>query len=136
MSDPAGYLLDTNVVSELAKRRPNAAVFSFLERIEQRRTYVSVLTLGELRRGVVRRGERETELSRWVDRIELRFARRTLPIDKEVARVWGELSAGRSRPVVDTLLAATAMVHGLVLVTRNTRDVADAGVDLLNPWQS
>ena len=76
-----------------------------------------------------------TRLGGWVDSIETTFADRVLPVDAAAARLWGELSAGRSLPVIDTLIAATAITRGLTLVTRNTRDVASTGVPLIDPWQ-
>jgi toxin FitB len=76
------------------------------------------------------------QLDVWVDGIETTFADRILPVDAAVARIWGELSAGRSLPVIDTLIAATAIAGGLTLVTRNTQDFALTGVPLLDPWQS
>ncbi len=110
----------------------------FLDKAEPEELRLSVLTLGELRKGVETRRRVDasgaTLLARWVDELEMRFARQTVPIDGRVARLWGEWSAVRSRPVVDTLLAATAAVHGLTLVTRNEKDVADLPVEWMNPW--
>ncbi len=113
---------------------------AFVRAADAARLFISVLTLGELRKGVAAR--RRTDpiaaegLGIWVDGIETMFADRILPVDATVARIWGELSAGRSRPVVDTLIAATAVASGLTLVTRNTRDVAATGVALVDPWQA
>ncbi len=134
----AGYLLDTNVISETRKIRADARVTGFLEATNGERLFLSVLTLGELHKGVAARRRTDPEtadrLARWVDEIESTFADRVLPLDAPAARIWGELSAGRSLPVVDTLIAATAMARGLTLVTRNTRDVAATGVTVLDPW--
>jgi hypothetical protein len=136
---PAGYLLDTNFISETRKIRTNAGVMAFLSAADTAGLFLSVLTLGELRKGV--EAKRRTDsvtaasLSLWVDGIETTFADRVLPVDTAAARLWGELSARRSLPVVDTLIAATAITRGLTLVTRNTRDVAATGVPLLDPWQ-
>jgi toxin FitB len=133
-----GYLLDTNIVSETRKVRADPRVTGFLQTANEDRLFLSVLTLGELRKGVAvrRRTDAATAdlLAAWVDEIEQHFTDRVLPVDAEAARIWGELSAGRSLPVVDTLIAATAMTRGLTLVTRNTRDVRDTGVALLDPW--
>lgn len=138
MSARRVYLLDTNVISETRKLRPEARVMRFLDKAEPEELRLSVLTLGELRKGVETRRRVDasgaTLLARWVDELEMRFARQTVPIDGRVARLWGEWSAVRSRPVVDTLLAATAAVHGLTLVTRNEKDVADLPVEWMNPW--
>jgi predicted nucleic acid-binding protein len=130
------YLLDTNVVSEPRKRTPNAEALAFLRSIQETETHLSVMTLGELRRGAqMQRGPvASSEIGAWVDSIERRFGDRILSVDAEIARIWGELSAGRTRPVVDTLLAATAIRHGLTLVTRNVRDVQGIDVRLINPW--
>ena len=131
MSDSVGYLLDTNVISEPSKRSSNESVLAFVDRTPSKLLYVSVLTFGELRCGAKQKEPNGAELTRWIDAIERRFTQRTLPVTKRIAELWGELSAGRTRPVVDTLFAATALAHGM---TRNTRDVADTGVQLLNPW--
>lgn len=133
-----GYLLDTNVVSETRKLRPNAGVIDFLTAVDKDALYLSVLTIGELHKGV--EAKRRTDpaagdlIAEWVRDIELDFADRLLPVDVVAARHWGLLSASRSCPVVDTLIAATALRKGLTLVTRNERDFEFAGVALLNPW--
>jgi predicted nucleic acid-binding protein len=136
----AGYLLDTNVVSETRKIRADPRVTGFLDATSGDRLYLSVLTLGELRKGVALRRRRDAtiadRLGAWVDEIESTFADRVIPVDAAAAQIWGELSAGRSLPVVDTLIAATAMARDLILVTRNTSDVAMTGVRVLNPWDA
>ena len=135
-----GYLLDTNVVSETRKSRADAGVMAFLSAGEASRLFLSVLTLGELHKGV--EAKRRTDpgaadmLGAWVDGIETTYGDRVLPVDAAVARRWGELSAGRTLPVIDVLIAATAMRHGLTLVTRNRRDVETTGVPLVDPWQT
>jgi predicted nucleic acid-binding protein len=134
-----GYLLDTNVISETRKARADSGVIAFLSAAEAAGLFLSVLTLGQLRKGVA--AKRRTapgaadQLGAWVDGIETTFADRVLPIDAATARRWGELSANRSLPVIDALIAATAISHGLTLVTRNTRDVESTGVPLVDPWQ-
>jgi toxin FitB len=133
-----GYLLDTNIVSETRKVRPDPRVTKFLESVHGSRLFLSVLTLGELRKGVAMRRRTDCEqadlLAAWVDEIELSYADRLLLVDASAARIWGELSAGRSLAVVDTLIAATAIAKDLTLVTRNTRDVAATGVTVFDPW--
>ena len=135
----AGYLLDSKLISETRKIRADAGVMAFLAAADATRLFLSVLTLGELRKGVEakRRADSATadRLGAWMDRIETTFADRILPVDTPAARLWGELSARRTLPVIDTLIAATAITRGLTLVTRNTRDVAATGVPLLDPWQ-
>lgn len=134
-----GYLLDTNVVSETRKARPDTSVVAFLSGAVSAGLFMSALTLGELRKGVAAKRRADPaaadQLGAWVDGIETHFADRLLPVDSSIARRWGELSAERSLPVIDTLIAATALHHGLTLVTRNTRDVAATGVPLVDPWQ-
>lgn len=138
MSGRLEYLLDTNVLSETRKKRADAGVIAFLQAAEASSLYVSVLTLGELRKGVAKKmREDEYEAKRltdWVDGLEYSFADRILGIDAATARLWGDWSSERPRPVVDTLLAATAVLRGLTLVTRNIRDVRGIPVKLLNPW--
>ena len=132
------FLLDTNVVSEIKKSRPHPQVLQFFSALHPAQTFVSVMTLGELRKGVGLRSKRDPAtaqaLSAWIDGLEASFQERILPVLGPVARLWGELSVGRSRPVVDTLLAATAIHHQLTLVTRNMRDMEDLQVTLHNPW--
>jgi predicted nucleic acid-binding protein len=135
----AGYLLDTNVISETRKNRPDSGVTAFLAAADSGGLFMSVLTLGEWRKGV--EAKRKTDLlaadrlSAWVDTIETEFADRLLGVDAAIARLWGELSAGRNLPVIDTLIAATAIRHGVTLVTRNTGDFESTGVPLVDPWQ-
>lgn len=134
-----GYLLDTNVISETRKARADRGVIAFLSAAEAAGLFLSVLTLGELRKGVAAKRRTDPgaadQLGAWVDGIETGFADRLLPIDTATARCWGELSESRSLPVIDMLIAATALSHGLTLVTRNTRDVGSTGVPLVDPWQ-
>ena len=138
MSGVGGYLLDTNIISETRKKRPFEGVVDFLAAADDEALFLSVLTLGELRKGVQAKRRIEPviadELAAWVDGIEQLFADRILPIDVAAARLWGELSAARSVPVVDTLIAATALTRGLTLVTRNVRDFQAAGASLIDPW--
>jgi len=132
------YLLDTNVISETRRKNADAHVVAFLNSVDPSSLHFSILTLGELRKGVAVKRQSDPEIAKqlttWVDGLELSFADRILGIDADTARLWGELSAQGPRPVIDTLLAATAAVHGLTFVTRNTRDVQDIKVKLLNPW--
>jgi predicted nucleic acid-binding protein len=136
----AGFLLDTNVISETRRTRPDSGVTAFLAAADPAGLFLSVLTLGELRKGVEARRRTDPvaadQLGAWVDTIETTFADRVLPIDVATARLWGELSAARSRPVIDTLIAATAIRHGVTLVTRNADDFESTGVPLVDPWQA
>ena len=139
MSERRQYLLDTNILSETRRKQSDQRVIEFLSATDASALYISVLTLGELRKGVAlkKRIDPDTakRLAHWVDGLGYSFADRILGIDAATATVWGELSAQRPRPVIDTLLAATAIAHDLVLVTRNTADVQDTKVNLLNPWK-
>ena len=139
MSGRLQYLLDTNILSETRKKQANERVISFLSAAEPSALFISVLSLGELRKGVALKmlsdADAAKRLGAWVDGLEYSFGDRILGVDAAIARQWGELSAQRSRPVVDTLLAATAVVHKLTLVTRNISDVHDLGVKLLDPWR-
>ena len=139
MSGRLQYLLDTNILSETRKKQANERVISFLSAAEPSALFISVLSLGELRKGVALKMRSDADaakrLGAWVDGLEYSFGDRILGVDAAIARQWGELSAQRSRPVVDTLLAATAVVHKLTLVTRNISDVHDLGVKLLDPWR-
>jgi predicted nucleic acid-binding protein len=133
------FLVDTNVLSEARKgRRAHAGVSAFFERADDASLHVSVLTLGEIHRGIegVRRRDPSAAraLSRWLSSIEREFGDRILPIDSEIAATWGALDAAGPLPVVDGLLAATALVRGLTLVTRNVRDVKRTGVKWLDPF--
>jgi len=138
VSVAVGFLLETNAISETIKLQPNANVLSLLNSVPNSSLYLSVLTIGELRKGDVAKRRRHPSMTdrygSWIDALEGAYSDRILPVDKAIATLWGELNADRSRAAVDTLLAATAIVHGLTLVTRNVRDVDDLPVKLLNPW--
>ncbi len=133
------YLLDTNVISETRKIRPNARVMQFIGSVGRPVLYISVLSFGELERGVIQLRERDSlgaaKLLQWLEELQILFRGRTLPIDLQTARLCGALSSDRSRPPVDTLLAGTAFAHSLIFVTRNTRDVSGLPIAVLNPWE-
>ena len=133
------YLIDSNVISELRKRdRADAAVRRWFEGVDDAELFLSVLTLGEIRRGIesIQRRDRvrALALNRWLHALAAGYEARILTMDQNVADEWGRLNASSTVPVIDGLLAATARVHGLTLVTRNTRDVARTGVSFLNPF--
>jgi predicted nucleic acid-binding protein len=136
------FLLDTNVISELVKPRPEPRVTAWIDATDEGLLYLSVLTMGEIRKGIVSLldSSRRVALEAWLDSVlALRFGHRTLPIDEAVADRWGRLAAEAAAaksplPVIDGLLAATALQHNLTLVTRNTKDVARTRVPLFNPW--
>ena len=135
------YLLDTCVVSELSRPRPDPGVVAWMSEADVASVHLSAITIGELRRGTLRlpAGKRRTSLSDWGDRLRRSFAGRVLPIDEPVALRWAEIAAraeqsGRPGSFADGLIAATALSRGLTLVTRNVRDFGPFGVSLLNPW--
>lgn len=133
-------LLDTNVLSELRKgTRADAHLRVWFDRVSVDEIYLSVLVIGELRRGIelVRRRDAKQAgaLERWLTRVTIDHAERILPVDGPVADQWGRLTAKQPGSVIDTLMAATALVHGHVLVTRNVKDVAWTGVSCLNPFE-
>ncbi|MCH8477604.1 MAG: type II toxin-antitoxin system VapC family toxin [Wenzhouxiangella sp.] len=138
------FLLDTCVVTECLKPKPEPAVQAWLDRNDSTSMHLSVLVIGEIRQGIARISgtPKVIALENWLEQILLpRFDRRVLPVDEVVARRWGELrgtgmARGRTPPVIDSLLAATALEHRLCLVTRNTRDVEGLGVKTVNPWPS
>ena len=132
------YLLDTNVISEPMRAKPNMKIVRWLDELES--AHVSVLTFGELRKGIdgAKDEVRRSRLEAWLEReLVARFAQRTHAVDTRIADRWGRLvaSAARPLPVVDSLLAATALTHDLILATRNVHDFADiAGLRLYDPW--
>lgn len=133
------YLVDTNALSELRRRSPDPSVAEWFAKRQPASLYLSVLTLGELRKGIERIDEpmRRQDFIDWleVDLLSF-FTGRVLNIDAQVADRWGRLcaEAGRPLPAIDSLLAATALSHGLVLVTRNVKDFSGLPVEVFNPW--
>lgn len=133
------YLLDTNVLSELRKRQPDPRVLAWVDARPRSTLYLSVLTLGEIRRGAeaVSDAARRLALLDWLEtQLPAWFAGRVLDVDGETADRWGRLlaKAGRTLPAIDSLLAATAQRHGLQVVTRNTADFRGVDVPVINPW--
>lgn len=136
------YLLDTNCISEPTRDRPEPRVLSWLDAVDESRLYLSILTLGEIRKGAsaLPESRRRSQLEVWLERqVKVRFSGRILPISDSIAERWGWLAAeakmrGRSLPVIDGLLAATALHHNLVLVSRNITDFLITRVPTLNPW--
>lgn len=136
------YLLDTCVLSELRRPQPDQGVLDWLGQVAEARLYLSVLTIGEIQQGIARLADskRKSALQAWLEEALLtRFAGRVLAVDTEVTLEWGLLRGeqqrtGQAPPVVDSLLAATAIVHQLTVVTRNVRDFARFPVRVLNPW--
>jgi predicted nucleic acid-binding protein len=139
----SGFLLDTNVPSELVRARPEARVKSWVGAQSLIALYISAVSFGELRKGIALRpsGAKRTELEGWLERdLSALFSGRILPVTRTIAERWGNLEAqqqliGRKLHVPDGQIAATAIEHGLTLVTRNTKDFTGLGVTLLNPWE-
>jgi predicted nucleic acid-binding protein len=138
------YLLDTCVLSEVTRPRPEARVLTWLDVQDEMSLLLSVITLGEIQKGISKlpTGRKRRQLQRWLDQeIPRRFMGRIVAVDHEVAVRWGTLSGtaerqGRPLPVLDGLLAATALVAGCTLVTRNTPHVEATGVLLFDPWSA
>ena len=133
------YLLDTNIVSELRKRDPNPAVTTWFDATPSADLFISALTVGEIRHGVERlRRKDEAQalvIEQWLTGLRVAYRDHIVSIDSEIADRWGRLSGPAWLPVIDGLLAATALVRDWTLVTRDTGDFARSGVCLLNPWE-
>ena len=131
------YLLDTNVVSAVRQKQPGP--FAWLASVPLHHCYLSVISLGEVEKGItlaLARDPRFADLLRiWSGRLRVDFLSRILPVSEPVALEWGRIAAGRTRSTADALIAATAITHGYTLVTRNTRDFEDLPVALLDPWR-
>jgi predicted nucleic acid-binding protein len=138
----SGFLLDSNVISELVRPRPDPGVLKWVESTDESLLQISVLTLGEIRKGIalLADGRRRISLEGWLAHdLAVRFSGRILPIDVPIANRWGRISAaakasGSALPVIDGLLAATAMQHNLTMVSRDEAYLQIAGVELFNPW--
>lgn len=132
------FLLDTNAVSEIRRAR-DPHVRAWADGVDGTRLFLSVLTLGEVRSGIDRLRRRDPVqadvFARWLGALHAQFAGRILEVDARIANQWGRLNALTSRNTVDSLIAATAQVHELTVVTRNTKDFQDCEVPLLNPWE-
>lgn len=138
-----GYLLDTNVIASLIAPNGAPSVKAWAAQHDEDRLWLSILTLGEYDKGIAKLPDDDPNRARYIaarDGLEDRFAGRILPVSNEIVRRWGVISGlirretGHPPPVIDTLFAATAMAHQLCLVTRNVKDVAGSGAEVLNPW--
>ena len=140
----SGFLLDTNCLSELVRAKPEPRVLEWVDATDEDLLYLSVLTLGEIRKGVagLAQGKRRTHLETWLEvDLQARFSGRILPIDFAIADRWGLLAAesirkGKALSVIDGLLAATALHHNLTVVSRNGSDFTTTQVQVLNPWEA
>ncbi|MEO7538438.1 MAG: type II toxin-antitoxin system VapC family toxin [Pyrinomonadaceae bacterium] len=136
------YLLDTNVVSETERKRPNRKVVEWLDIIDAGNVYLSSVTIGEIKKGVTKlpSGKRKAHIQNWLEDVRKHFGSRILPLTEQTFLVWGKMMAefeqrGIVRPALDSLLEATALEHDLVLVTRNVRNFQHSSVTTLNPWE-
>jgi len=137
------YLLNTCVLSEFTRRQPNQSVIDWLDSIEEEKLFISVITVGEIQRGIERLPDshRKTELLVWMNNGLLqRFAARMVVIDTPTMFMWGSLTArmeaaGQPMAVMDSLIAASAMQNNLILATRNVSDFLPSGVQVINPWE-
>jgi toxin FitB len=140
----SGFLLDTNCISEIVRLKPEPRVIAWMEAAEEGLLYLSVLTLGEIRKGLagLPQSKRRTRLETWLELdLRARFSRRILSIDGHIADRWGLLAAeakrkGRPLSMIDGLLAATVLHHNLTLVSRNVSDFTHTQVPVLNPWEA
>jgi predicted nucleic acid-binding protein len=140
----SGFLLDTNCISELVRLQPDQRVLDWMNAADEDLLYLSVLTFGEIRKGVagLPQGKRRTQLETWLERdLQARFSGRILAVDTAVANRWGLLAAeakrkGRPLSAIDGLLAATALHHDLTIVSRNVNDFAVTQVPMVNPWEA
>lgn len=139
----SGYLLDTNCISELVRSRPEQRVLEWMAAADESLLFLSVLTLGEIRKGVagLPQGRRQTQLEAWLELdLQVRFSGRILAVDGPIADRWGWMAAeakrkGLALSAIDGLLAATALHHNLTIVSRNIRDFTNTPVASLNPWE-
>ena len=136
------YLFDTTVISELVSKQPNEHVITWIDGVDDRLVYLSVITIGEIKRGIEKlpNSQRTHTLNNWLnEELLIRFDGKILTIDIPVILTWGKLVAklgnqGRALPAIDSLIAATALHHDLRLVTRNEKDFEGTGVVVINPW--
>ena len=130
------YLVDTNVLSEARRGAPEAV--AWLRSVDPAAIYLSVVTLGEIAEGIAIKARRDlraaSALTAWLDRLRDRHRDRILAVDDRVALAWGRLAAERPRPMADGLIAATALVHDMTIVTRNVADFDGCGIGIINPW--
>ncbi|KQM34017.1 MULTISPECIES: type II toxin-antitoxin system VapC family toxin [unclassified Rhizobium] len=137
-------LLDTNVLSEVTKPRPNKDVLTWLHELDEDRTFISIVSIAEIRRRValMDKGRKQDALDKWLtDDLPQRFENRIIPVEGLVARAWGDLMAlakrsGRGLASMDGMIAATAVAHQLSLATRNTKDFEGLGINIIDPWKT
>lgn len=134
------FLLDTNIVSELRKPKPNVGLLDWMQQTPSEGLFLSVITLGEIQKGIDLKKAKDPEfkadrLEEWLFQLSRLYKDRILPIDINIAQTWGEIMAINQRHAIDGLIAATAIVHRLSIVTRNEKDFLDWPVDIVNPFR-
>ena len=136
------FLLDTNIISEPKQKKPNEKVLEWLDAQDESKLFLSVLTVGEIRKGAARleSGRKKAGLENWLEHLRIRFSRRILPMSEKTFLVWGKMcgefeNKGSVRSALDSLLEATALEHDLILVTRNVKNFQNSPVTILNPWE-
>jgi predicted nucleic acid-binding protein len=136
------FLLDTNVISEPKQKQPAEKVLEWLDAQDESRLFLSVLTIGEIKKGIARldSSKKKAELEKWLEKLRTRFSRRILSLSERTFLVWGKMYAefekkGILRPAFDSLLEATALEHDLIFVTRNVKNFQNSQVTILNPWE-
>ena len=135
------FLLDTCIISEPKQKRPSKRVLEWLDAQDETKLFLSVLTIGEIRKGITRleSGRKKAELEKWLEKLRMRFSRRVLPLSEKTSLVWGKMYGeferkGIVRPAFDSLLEATALEHDMIFVTRNVKNFHDSQVTILNLW--
>ncbi len=136
------FLLDTCIISEPKQKKPGKKVLEWLDAQDESKLYLSVLTIGEIKKGIARleSSKKKAELEKWLEKLRNRFSRRILPLSEKTFLVWGKMygefeKKGISRPAFDSLLEATALEHDLIFVTRNVKNFRHSSVTILNPWE-
>ncbi|MBA4120969.1 MAG: type II toxin-antitoxin system VapC family toxin [Acidobacteria bacterium] len=135
------FLLDTCAISEPKQKRPSAKVLEWLDAQDESKLYLSVLSLGEIRKEIIRleSSRKRAELEKWLEQLRMRFSRRILPLSEKTFLVWGKMYGeferkGIVRPAFDSLLEATALEHDMIFVTQNVKNFHDSQITILNPW--
>jgi len=136
------FLLDTCTISEPKQKLPNEKVLEWLDAQDESKLFLSVLTVGEIKKGIARleSGRKKAELEKWLEKLRMRFSRRILPLSEKTFLVWGKMYGeferkGIMRPAWDSLLEATALEHDMIFVTRNVKNFQNSQITILNPWE-
>jgi predicted nucleic acid-binding protein len=136
------FLLDTNVISEPKQKQPNERVLEWLDEQDESKFYLSILTIGEIKKGIARleSSRKKAGLESWLEQLRIRFSPRILPLSEKTFLVWGKMCGeldrqGVLRPGFDSLLEATALEHDLIFVTRNIKNFFDSQITIINPWE-